>query len=411
MNHYHREHNRKSGRCLALLLLIILLFLAGVLYYRYKLNPADTFSDSYHSIKNDLQTSLKDAGQDKLEITMLDVGQGLSLLISCDGESMLYDGGPSQSSSYLVSYLKQHDITHLRYILASHYDEDHIAGLVGVLSRYTVDTALTPDYQADTNIYQSFRKKLKSNGAVEIHPAVGDSYSLGGAELTVLAPDSYTAEDDNNSSIILRLTYGDFSCLMTGDAEAEEEAELVNSGQEVESVLYVAGHHGSATSSGDALLRAVSPQIVFLSVGAENSYGHPAESTMSRLKKAGIALYRTDLQGEVSVETDGSSWTYSTDACQDWSSGTLTILENESKSGQEASDRQLSDTQSEENKAKDKSSEEASSGYILNKNTMKFHNPTCSSVAKMKEKNKIYSQESREELIREGYDPCGNCKP
>jgi len=160
------------------------------------------------------------------EMTMLDVGQGLSLLIKADGKYMIYDGGGRSRSSYVVSYLKKHGVTELQYLTASHYDEDHIAGLVGVLNTTKVDTIVCPDYQKDTKIYQSFINKEQQSKAKVIHPKTGYTLTLGNAAIKVLSADN-SAEKDNNRSIAMRVTYGNFSVIMTGDAELDEETSII----------------------------------------------------------------------------------------------------------------------------------------------------------------------------------------
>ena len=127
-------------------------------------------------------------------MTMLDVGEGLSVLVQADGEYMLYDGGGRDASSYVVSSLSSRGISELDYMVASHYDEDHISGLVGVLHTAQVDMTVIPDYQADTSIYASFEKAVASAGTTVVYPAPGDTFSLGSAQCQVLSPASWDNE-------------------------------------------------------------------------------------------------------------------------------------------------------------------------------------------------------------------------
>lgn len=259
-------------------------------------------------------------------LTMLNVGQGLAILIEADGHYMMYDGGGREASSYVVSYLKEQKITGFDCLIASHYDEDHIAGLVGVLRNYDVGNLICPDYQADSKIYQSFVDASESNGAALIHPQAGERYSLGGAVISILGPFGYDEEKENNNSIAVKLTYGNFSCILTGDAEKEEEQAIIDSGADLATDLYVVGHHGSSGSTSDAFLKAMSPSVVWISCGSDNSYGHPAQKTMEKLKEAGIALYRTDLlenakTKEVTCYADGNSYWFDQEASNDYSPG------------------------------------------------------------------------------------------
>lgn len=321
-------------------------------------------------------------------LTMLDVGQGLSVLVQADGRYLLYDGGGGSASSYVVAYLQQHAVTELEWLVASHYDEDHISGLVGVLHTTPVEQALMPDYTTDTQIYQSLQNVLGEKGIPVIYPAQGDTFSLGDAEIQVVGPQNYAYDSDNSNSLCLRIRYGDFRCLLTGDAEQDAEQEMVASGQDLTCDLYVVGHHGSSSSTSEELLDAASPAYVFLSVGEDNPYGHPTAQTLNALQQHGIALYRTDQQGEVTVYSDGQQCWFSTAPCESWNAGNQTV-----------SEEPLPTTIPE------------IARYVLNIHTKKFHYPECPSVDQMSEKNKEFTEASRDELIARGYTVCGRCNP
>ena len=332
-------------------------------------------------------------------VTMLDVGQGLSLLINADGHYMIYDGGGKSRSSYVVSYLKSHGVTTIDMMVASHYDEDHINGLVGILNTTTVKTALIPDYTKDTNIYNSFMNKLDSSGAELIKPLAGDSYTLGNAKIQVISPRYYSSLEDNNNSIVLKITYGKFSMIVTGDAEEEAENTMVSSGYDLDSDLYVVGHHGSSSSTSYSFLNAVSPSYVFISVGEDNSYGHPTKNTMEKLQKCGAEMFRSDVQGEVTLTYSDGKITTSQEPCTDWSYRTY-----------ETQESQQTVTKSTEDAATAGNSSNGQT-YVLNTHTKKFHYPSCSSVKQIKELNREDVTATRDSLISQGYEPCGNCHP
>ena len=313
-------------------------------------------------------------------LTMLDVGQGLSVLVQADGKYLLYDGGGRGTSSYVVAYLQQHDVTKLEWLAASHYDEDHISGLVGVLHTTPVEQALMPDYTTDTQIYQSLQTVLGEKNVPVIHPAKGDTFSLGEAEIQVVGPQNYDYDSDNDESLCLRICYGDFQCLLTGDAEQDAEQDMVASGQDLTCDLYVVGHHGSSSSTSEELLDAASPAYAFLSVGEDNPYGHPTAQTLNALQQYGVTLFRTDQQGEVTVYSDGQQCWFSTEPCKDWSTGNQSIPEEP-----------LATTVPQ------------TAQYVLNTHTKKFHFPDCPSVDQMSEKNKEFTDASRDELIARGY--------
>lgn len=333
------------------------------------------------------QTSNREDGA-PFSLTMLDVGQGLSILVQADGEYLLYDGGGRGASSYVVAYLQQHAVTELEWLAASHYDEDHISGLVGVLHTTPVEQTLMPDYTTDTQIYQSLQTVLGEKNAPVIYPAQGDTFSLGGAEIQVVGPQNYTYDSDNDKSLCLRICYGNFRCLLTGDAEQDAERDMAASGQDLSCDVYVVGHHGSSSSTSEELLEAASPRYAFLSVGAGNAYGHPTEQTITALQQQGVALYRTDKQGEITVYSDGENCWFSTSPCEDWTPGSQT-----------APDTPIA------------TAPPQSALYVLNTHTKKFHYPDCPSVEQMSDKNKDFADATREELISRGYTPCGRCDP
>lgn len=320
------------------------------------------------------------------EVRMLDVGQGLSILVKCDDHYMIYDGGGRKYSSYVVSYLQNHGIDKLDYMFVSHYDEDHINGLVGVLNTTSVGETITPDYAADSKVYESFRNMLAKNGSTEIHPSIGETFTLGDASIQVLnvKSDSYT--DENDYSTVIKITYKNFKTIITGDAEWESESDMIASGVDLKTDLYVVGHHGSASSSSDSFVSAMSPQYAFISVGKGNSYGHPAEKTLATLNKYNCKIYRTDEQGEVTAYSDGESIWFNTNPIVD-----------------DVNNATVSDDSD--------ASNSYTGEYVLNTKSKKIHLPTCSSLDQMSEQNKETTTKSKEELLNEGYTLCGNCNP
>lgn len=333
-----------------------------------------------------LELPVGDEKNASFSLTMLDVGQGLSVLIEADGEYLLYDGGGRSTSSYVVSYLQQHGVDQIRWLVASHYDEDHISGLVGVLNTTEVEEALLPDYTTDTRIYQSLQNAIAEQNVPVVTPLQGDLYTLGSAEIEVVGPGNNHYAKDNDNSLCLHVSYGNFQCLLTGDDEQNAEEDMVRSGQDLSCDVYVVGHHGSASSSSDALLDTAAPQYAFLSVDEGNPYGHLAEETLESIQRRGIALYRTDKQGEVTVYSDGDRYWFSTDFCEDWTHGTQTVPEES-----------IATTSSQKTL------------FILNTHAKKFHLPDCPSAAQIEEQNKAYTDVSRDELMSHGYTACKRC--
>ena len=275
--------------------------------------PADAETAAQGDSKDDTektgdnQSGTQPASAEKeFKVYFLNVGQGDSSLIVCDGHYMLIDGGPGSQSDTVYSFLSSRQINHLDYIVATHPDEDHIGGLSGALNAVTVDKALSSVEEDDSESFKSFVKYLDSQKVNIAVPSAGDTFSLGSASVTVLGPVK-PGDNDNNNSLVLRVVHGKNSFLFTGDAEAAEENGIMKSDAEIQSTVLKVGHHGSSASNGAEWLKAVSPSVAVISCGKDNEYGHPAADVLENLKKSGVTVYRTDLQGflKVNEEEDG----------------------------------------------------------------------------------------------------------
>lgn len=312
-------------------------------------------------------------------VHFIDVGQADAALVACDGHFMLIDGGNAADSDLIYAYLQNQGADHLDYMVATHAHEDHIGGLSGALNYAQVDTAYCPVTEGSTKVFQNMVKYLEQQGRALTVPEPGDTFSLGSAQVEILGPVKEYS-DANNTSIVLRIDYGETSFLFTGDMEAEAEQDLIDSGADLSATVLKVGHHGSDTSSSYVFLREVMPQYAVISVGEGNSYGHPTETVLSRLRDADAVVYRTDLQGTILAESDGSSVTFRTEKTADAPTNPTV------------------------------QPPDAVQEYIGNSNTQKFHLPTCPSVGDIKETN-LVSFSTREDAVAAGYDPCGRCKP
>ena len=332
-------------------------------------------------------TGIAQAGT--LTVTWLDVGQGDAAVIQCGGQSMLIDGGKPEKSSYIYAWLQQHGLSYLDVIVATHVDADHIGGLSGALNYASVGTAYCPETTGTTETFQSFVKYLAQRGKQITVPTAGETFALGGAQIQILGP-LHRAEDSNDNSIVLKVSFGATSFLFTGDAERAEEQDLLNSGVNLQSTVLKVGHHGSDTSTSYPFLRAVAPQYAVISVGAGNSYGHPTEAVLSRLRDAGVTTFRTDMQGEITAVSDGQTINFST-------AKNAAAIASANAGGGNADGAAGAGT--------------TAGSYVLNTNSHKFHLPSCSSVETISPKNRKDVNESREQIIREGYAPCKRCNP
>lgn len=319
-------------------------------------------------------------------IHFIDVGQADSALVTCDGHSMLIDGGNADDSNLVYSVLQRETDGHLDYVVGTHAHEDHIGGLSGAFEADTADVTFCPVTEYDSKAFRNFKTRADERGGGITIPAVGDTFTLGEASVTVVAVNS-VPEDTNNTSIVIRIVYGDTSFLFTADAEQETEEKILESGQDIESTVLKVGHHGSSTSTSQAFLDAVSPTYAVISCGKDNSYGHPHSETLAKLASAGVEVLRTDELGDIYCTSDGTEATFSY--------------------GEYHKDSDTSAAEIEEPQQPDTISET----YILNTNSRKFHRPDCSSASQISDANREEYTGTREELIEQGYTPCGYCKP
>ena len=337
------------------------------------LTACDSLPDSGgHTVKPSTGSS------QPFEMHFIDVGQALSVLVECDGQFMLYDGGNVDDGSLVVSYLQKQGVEQLQYVFCSHAHEDHVGGLAAVMAKFPAGHAYSPVTESSTKCFNDFVKYTRQQGLQLEVPSVGTVWPLGSATVTMLGPVTQYSET-NNTSLVLRIDYGNTSFLLTGDMENTAETDLVNSGANLKADVLQVGHHGSSTSTGYLFLNAVLPEMGVISCGTGNKYGHPHEETLSILRDAKVDVYRTDRQGTITIGSDGQNFTVGTEHF--------------------VPDSQLNPTDP-------SSSSTAQQAYIGNVNSKKFHLPTCPNLPA--KKNQVLFS-SYDEAISAGYTPCASC--
>jgi competence protein ComEC len=259
-----------------------------------------------------------------VHVIVLDVGQGDSILLEGDrGGRILIDGGPDPNvlMGELDRYIPTWD-RRLDAIVLTHPHDDHVAGLVAVVERFQVGQAFESGWSVDTPAYRAWKSALAARGLQPKRLATGETLRLDDATLTVLWPDDGTTRPSyldpsatenrktNDASIVLLGEYENRRFLLTGDAEDDVDPVLLARGLPAVDMLKVA-HHGSATASSDDLLATLRPGVAVVSVGAANTYGHPAPSTMGRLRAHARAVLRTDQAGTVDTTLDAAAVTVS----------------------------------------------------------------------------------------------------
>ena len=308
-----------------------------------------------------------------LEVHFLDVGQADCILVASGGECLLIDGGNREDSRLVVSYLEELGVQELEAVVCTHPHEDHVGGLPGVLAVYPTHGVYAPSKTYASKVYDNFLYYTDQQGLDVTIPAPGDTLTVGQATLTVMGPVKSYAET-NDTSLVLRLDYGDTRFLFTGDMETAAETDMADYWADTPGALDVdvlkVGHHGSDTSTGYRLLHETTPTQAVISVGTGNTYGHPHEQPLSRLAQAEVEVLRTDLLGTIVARSDGKQVHFTWENAQ--------------------SQPQIPQGQ----------------GFIGNVSSKKFHTPTCPNLPAPK--NQV-SFETYQQAQDAGYAPCGNC--
>lgn len=332
--------NRRGRGCGCLLVVLALAAAAaGGVYYKFyrPKGPA-----------------LPRASGGELQVHVLDVGQGDAILILAPGgKTALVDAGDANHAKVVRDALSRYNVQQLDYFIATHPHPDHIGGAPEIFKSIKVVTMLDsgippPDFEASNaastqnakggkakptrpppprarnaalptiKAYTDLQDAAQQSGTQVVHVAPGQHYELaGGVLLTVLAPipPPFTKDqmrgggnEPNANSVVLRLDYGHFSMLLPGDAEAQTEQRLLSTNADVTARILKVAHHGSKYATADEFLRHVKPEAAIISVSEYNPYGQPAQTVLDRLKAANVRVYRTDLQGEVSLISKGDDY-------------------------------------------------------------------------------------------------------
>ena len=252
------------------------------------------------------------AADGAMTVHFIDVGQGDSLLAESDGHFLLVDAGENDQGDTVIAYLREAGVTSLDYVIGTHPHSDHIGGLDDVIRAFDVKAVILPPVAHTTKTFEDVLDAVQEKNLTLTQPKPGDSYALGDAAFTILAPQADYGDDLNNWSVGIRLACAEGPLVACGDAEAQAEEDIAPSSLPLSPDVLKVGHHGSSTSTSNAFLQAVSPAWAVISCGEGNSYGHPHEETLKKLEDAGVSVLRTDLLGDITAQwgEDGIAWTY-----------------------------------------------------------------------------------------------------
>ena len=243
--------------------------------------------------------------ENALEIYYFDVGQGDSTLIKQKDDYMLIDAGNNEDGKKIVNYLKNNlHINDIDYLIGTHSHEDHIGGIDDIIDSFEINQLYLPhENKLEKKSIQDVYKIAKEKNLQITNPSIGSNFQLGDAKCEIVFVDNNEPEEKNNSSIVLKMTYGTQTFLFSGDAEYDVESKL-----DVGKInIYKAGHHGSKSSSTADFIKKIDPDYAIISVGPNNDYNLPAPRVTNRLDEVCDKVYRTDLDGTIHLISDGNT--------------------------------------------------------------------------------------------------------
>ncbi|HEX2986009.1 MAG TPA: ComEC/Rec2 family competence protein [Caproiciproducens sp.] len=295
----------QKGSKKALKFVLLFLLAAG---FAFSLFPYGA-SASWHQVFRFFGLTDFSAAADNAPFSMhvLNVGKADSILIECGDRFMLVDGGTADRGEAVTEYLQRRGVKKLDCLVSTHPDSDHIGGLREVVDSIPVERYLAPEIPQNLipkdEAYLAVQSALIQKHIAAAHPKAGQSFSIGTAKVNVLGP-VRAGNSTNNNSIVLKVTFGSTAFLLTGDAEKEEEEDILSSGADLRSDVLKVGHHGSSKSTSTEFLNAVRPRFAAVSVADDTSH-LPKDDTVKRLKTAGIKICRTDISGTLIFLSDG----------------------------------------------------------------------------------------------------------
>ena len=251
----------------------------------------------------EIQETTKIINNNNLKIYFLDVGQADSILIENNNEYMLIDAGNNEDGLKLVNYFNSLGITNFKIVIGTHAHEDHIGGLDDIIKNFSIESFYMPEVITTTKTFEDVLDALEEKQVAFQTPTLNEELNFEETRIEILNVED-NSSDLNDTSIVLRLEYGTTSFLFMGDASSKIEQRILN--ENIRSDVLKVSHHGSTGSTTLSFLKKVSPTYAVISVGKDNIYKHPSSTIINRLNKNNVKVYRTDEQGTIVAESNGT---------------------------------------------------------------------------------------------------------
>ena len=301
------KKKKKSNNILVSLIVFVILCISGYFGKDYLTGTNELVKEtSANEVQITLSQSIENAKEvnldnDKLNIIFFYVGQADFTLIKLNDDVMLIDAGNNADGKNVVSFLQAKNISHIDYLVGTHADEDHIGGLDDVINNLDIENVLIPTVGKNGTDYKNVIEACENKNVPLQNPTMGDIFELDGANFEIMSAMEEEETSDNNSSLVINLTYNETNYLFMGDAETEVE----NSRDWEKANVLKVGHHGSNSSSSEKFLNEVKPEYSIIEVGKDNSYNLPSDKAIKRLEDCGSKVLRTD---KANGDEVGSFW-------------------------------------------------------------------------------------------------------
>jgi competence protein ComEC len=340
------------------------------------------------------------SASENLTVHFIDVGQGDSELLQFAGKNVLIDGSGQDAGPRVESYLRDHGVSSLDLVVATHPHEDHIGGLITILNDIPIKQVLDSGQTHTAPSFENYLNLIDQKGIPFAVAERGQTIDLDPSlKIEVLSPPATLfAGDLNQNSVVLRVTYNKVSFLFMGDAGVVAEDSIMAAGYDLKSDVLKVGHHGSSSASSPAFLSRVMPTSSIIEVGAGNDYGHPTSKTLGALQNTGTKVYRTDTNGNIEITTDGQSYIVTTEK-QSWT--TASTAPKSTASAVAWTDTAAAST----------TAATVSQGHFVGSSKSdKYHYTSCSAAKRIKPAN-LVTFSSSADARAQGYVPCGICHP